>query len=159
LKTEQISNLEVKMYKTILVPLDGSKRAEAILPHVENLAICYQAKIVFLQVVEPPPPLIDGGNPVPDLIVHQKHLKTAEAYLAARQGEFREKGIEAKILVTPGAIVAEIIDTAEREGADLIAMASHGRTGLARVFYGSVAAGVLHRVDRPLLLVRSEGNE
>jgi nucleotide-binding universal stress UspA family protein len=58
----------------------------------------------------------------------------------------------------PGAIVAEIIDAAEREGADLIAMASHGRTGLARVFYGSVAAGVLHRVDRPLLLVRSEGD-
>jgi len=47
----------------------------------------------------------------------------------------------------------------EREGADLIAMASHGRTGLARVFYGSVAAGILHKVDRPLLLIRSEGEE
>jgi nucleotide-binding universal stress UspA family protein len=149
---------EVKMYKTILVPLDGSKRAEAILPHVENLATCYQAKVIFLQVAERPP-IIDGGNPVPDLIEYKQHLRAAETYLAARQGEFREKGIETKILVVPGATVAEIIAAAEREGADLIAMASHGRTGLARVFYGSVAAGVLHRVDRPLLLVRSERDE
>ena len=147
------------MYKTILVPLDGSKRAEAILPHVENLAICYQAKVIFLQVVEPLPLLIEGGNPVPDLIEHKQHLQAVESYLAARQGEFREKGIETKTLVVPGAIVVEIIDAAEREDADLIAMASHGRTGLARVFYGSVAAGVLHRVDRPLLLVRSEGDQ
>ena len=43
--------------------------------------------------------------------------------------------------------------------ADLIAMASHGRTGMSQVFYGSVAAGVLHRVDRPLLLVRARGAE
>jgi nucleotide-binding universal stress UspA family protein len=55
--------------------------------------------------------------------------------------------------------VEAIIDAAEREGADLIALASHGRTGLANVFYGSVAAGVLHRIDRPLLLVRSRGND
>ena len=48
-----------------------------------------------------------------------------------------------------GPVVQEIITCAEQKAADLIAMASHGRTGLARVFYGSVAAGILHRVDRP----------
>jgi len=51
--------------------------------------------------------------------------------------------------------VAGIMDAAQAEGADLIALSSHGRTGLPEVFYGSVAAGVLHRADRPLLLVRS----
>lgn len=51
-----------------------------------------------------------------------------------------------------------ILDTADREGADLIAFASHGRIGLSRVFYGSVAAGALHRADRPLLLIRSQGH-
>ena len=147
------------MYRIILVPLDGSKRAEAILPHIENLAQCYQAKVIFLQVVEPPPPLIDWVNPIPDIQEYEQWMKTAETYLAARQTEFREKGIEAKTHVAHGPIVEEIINTAAREGADLIAMASHGRTGLAGVFYGSVAAGVLHRVDRPLLLVRSEGDE
>ena len=48
------------------------------------------------------------------------------------------------------------VDAAERERVDLIAMASHGRTGLSRAVYGSVAAGVLHQVDRPMLLVRAE---
>jgi nucleotide-binding universal stress UspA family protein len=76
-------------------------------------------------------------------------------YLAGWQGEFREKGIEARRMVERGPVVETIINVAKREGADLIAMASHGRTGLERVFYGSVAVGVLHHVDRPLLLVRS----
>jgi nucleotide-binding universal stress UspA family protein len=58
-------------------------------------------------------------------------------------------------MVVRGPVVETIINVAEREGADLTAMASHGRTGLERVFYGSVAVGVLHHVDRPLLLVRS----
>jgi nucleotide-binding universal stress UspA family protein len=147
------------MYSTILVPLDGSKRAEAILPHVENMALCYSSKVILLQVIEPLPLLIDGVNPIPDMVDHEHHLKAAQAYLAARQGEFKEKGIGVKTVITQGPIVSEIINVAAAEGAELIAMASHGRTGLARVFYGSVAAGVLHRVDRPLLLIRAEGDE
>ena len=54
-----------------------------------------------------------------------------------------------------GLAVEQIVEIADREGSDLIATASHGRTGLSRVFYGSVAAGVLHRIDRPLLILRS----
>ena len=49
-----------------------------------------------------------------------------------------------------------ILDIAVEEEVDLLAMASHGRSGLSRVFYGSVSAGVLQRIDRPLLLVRSQ---
>ena len=150
------------MYNTILVPLDGSKRAEAILPHVENLAQCYGAKVIFLQVVQPSQLVVVGPGmvyPSLDQAEFELELKEAQAYLAARQGEFREKGIEARTQVAHGPIVEEIINAADRENVDLIAMASHGRTGLARVFYGSVAAGLLHRVDRPLLLIRSQGNE
>jgi nucleotide-binding universal stress UspA family protein len=51
--------------------------------------------------------------------------------------------------------VKAIIDAAERENAKLVAMASHGHGGFLRTFYGSVAAGVLQRIDRPLLLIRS----
>ncbi|MCB0075487.1 MAG: universal stress protein, partial [Caldilineaceae bacterium] len=61
-----------------------------------------------------------------------------------------------KKVVEQGPIVRTILDVAERENADLIAMASHGRSGLARVFYGSVAAGVLQSADRPLLIVRAQ---
>jgi nucleotide-binding universal stress UspA family protein len=85
----------------------------------------------------------------------QQATQEAEDYLTALRGEFREKGIEAQAVIVHGPVVEAIITTAEREGADLIAMASHGRSGLGSVFYGSVAAGVLHRVDRPLLIVRS----
>jgi len=56
-------------------------------------------------------------------------------------------------------VVEGIINMAAREGVDLIALASHGRSGLSRVFYGSVAAGLLHRVDRPLLIIRSRNSE
>ena len=86
----------------------------------------------------------------------EERIEEVESYLAALQGEFREKGIKGRTSVGEGPIVEAIISVAEREGADLIALASHGRTGLSQVFYGSVAAGVLHRVDRPLLLVRSQ---
>jgi nucleotide-binding universal stress UspA family protein len=145
------------VYNSILVPLDGSKRAEAILPHVENLAQRYNAKVTFLQVVEPAPVVV--GPEAAYTVLHQHELaertSQAESYLAARQGEFREKGIEAWTRVVYGPVVEAIIDAAEAEDADLIAIASHGRSGLSRVFYGSVAAGVLHRVDRPLLLIRS----
>ena len=89
----------------------------------------------------------------------ERRTKQAESYLAALQGEYREKGIEVRMRVVHGSAVEAIINAAEREDADLIALASHGRSGLSQVFYGSVAAGVLHRVDRPLLLIRSRGGE
>jgi nucleotide-binding universal stress UspA family protein len=148
------------MYNTILVPLDGSKRAESILHHVEKLALRYHARLIFLQVVEPPPLIV---GPEGDITLHQQELdrwaKQAEAYLANLKGEFQEKGIEIHTYVAHGPVVEEIINTAEREGADLIAIASHGRSGLSRVFYGSVAAGVLQRIDRPLLLIRARGDK
>jgi nucleotide-binding universal stress UspA family protein len=145
------------MYKTILVPLDGSKRAEAILPHVEQLAPRFGARVVLVRVIEPIPYVMGPeGTPI---VLHEQELKQrrsdAEAYLAARQGAFQEKGIEAEWSTLQGPVVGAIIEAAESEGADLIAMASHGRSGLSQCFYGSVAAGVLHRVDRPLLVVRS----
>jgi nucleotide-binding universal stress UspA family protein len=149
------------MYNTILVPLDGSKRAEMILRHVEELAQRYNAKVIFLQVLEPPPPIV--GPEGARMALYQQEIdrraEQAESYLASLQGKFREKGIEARTRVVHGPIVEAIIDAAQSESADLIAMASHGRSGLAQVFYGSVAAGVLQRVDRPLLLIRSRGDE
>ena len=149
---------EGSIYKTILVPLDGSKRAEAILSHVEELAQRYRAKVILLQVVDPVPSVMVRETTCTELYqqVLERRAKQVESYLAAIQGEFREKGIEAQVCVRYAPVVGAIIETAQREDADLIAMASHGRSGLSQVFYGSVAAGVLHRVDRPLLLVRSQ---
>lgn len=149
------------MYNTILVPLDGSKRAEEILPYVEKLALGFESKVIFLQVVDTRFTYISQYSYYTDVELEKQEIKflisEAQTYLGELKSKFREKGIQANFLVLEGSIVRTIIQVAEREGVDLIAMASHGRTGLARVFYGSVAAGVLHQVDRPLLIIRSEG--
>jgi len=149
------------MYKTILVPLDGSKRAEAILPHVKNLSLCFNSKVIFFIVAEPS--LMLEYDEVIDMARylekcdHQR--KETEVYLASLQEEFRVKGINVQTRIGHGLVVKAIIDAAERENADLVAMASHGRTGLSRTFYGSVAAGVLQRIDRPLLIIRSRPDD
>jgi nucleotide-binding universal stress UspA family protein len=148
------------MYSCIPVPLDGSKKAEAILRHVEELAMRDSATVVLLQVVEPGPYWFGYREAyyVP-LEESERRTTQAESYLAALQGILSEKGIKTRMHVLYGPAVEGIIHAAKREGADLIAMASHGRIGLSRLSHGSVAAGVLRRVDRPLLLVRSENEQ
>ena len=148
------------MYHKILVPLDGSKRAETILPHVEELARRYKAKVIFLQVVEYKVVSTSEGAYIN--LTDQEFdevKKQAETHLAGIQGVFREIKIESQSHVIYGSAVEGIINIAALEDVDLIALASHGRGGLARVFYGSVAAGLLHRVDRPLLIIRSRKAE
>ena len=145
------------MYKRILVPLDGSTRAEQILKHIEGLALANRSLVILLQVVQPEI-ISDGYKSV--MIqqteeLNQLRQQEARGYLAQIAAELRNKGINTQTVVETGAVVASILRVAQKENAGLIAMASHGRTGLARVFYGSVAAGVLQMVDRPLLLVRS----
>ena len=149
------------MYKKILVPLDGSKRAEAILRHVEEMALRYEAWVILLQVEEEIFKLgyteyVDVSNYEQQRLEQRKRTET---YLAGVQGELREKGIDVKKLIVSGPVVPAILEAAAREDVDLIAMASHGRGGLARAFYGSVAVGVLHRVDRPLLIIRAGEDE
>jgi len=149
------------MYRTIIVPLDGSKRAEAILSHVEQLAYRYNAKVIFLQVIQPFGTFPGAGTVSDDLYLkaYKQQELEAENYLAGWEGKFREKSIKAVKCIAHGPVVVTIIKVAERESADLIAIASHGRTGLSRVFYGSIAAGLLHSIDRPLLLIRSRKDE
>lgn len=145
------------MYTKILVPLDGSSRAEAILPYVEELAHCHHSEIVFMSVIDPAGTLagIEGLEMGINQTMIQDQTDEARYYLAGKEGEFREKHIKSRSVVRYGAVVSTIICTAEEEKVDLIAIASHGRSGLARFFYGSVAAGILQQVDSPLLLIRA----
>lgn len=143
------------VYHRILVPLDGSARAEAILPHVESLAQHFRAEVLFLLVVEPSTPWTVPQGTRLDINAVNQAAEAAESYLAGLQGRFNERGVVAKRLVEYGPVVEIVQAVAERESVDLVAMASHGRSGLRQVFYGSVAAGVLQRIDRPLLLIRS----
>lgn len=145
------------MYQTILVPLDGSSRAEVIISHVEGLAQRFKARVIFVHVLEPSGVTMGPHGSVPEIDLELVKARSAEMdrYLSGWHGEFREKGIKSSKRLVYGSVVEKIIEVAEQEQVDLIAMASHGRSGLQRVFYGSVAAGLLQMVDRPLLLVRS----
>jgi nucleotide-binding universal stress UspA family protein len=148
------------MYKKILVPLDGSKRAESILPHVEGLARCLDAEVILLRVFKTDYGQVDSYGHDPEFYdaIRAGCKDEIQAYLTKVQEERMGKGLQVRVLAEEGAVIDTILNIAEREGVDLIAMSSHGRTGLPRVFYGSVAAGILHRVDRPLLLVRAENH-
>jgi len=118
--------------------------------------------VIFLHVVELPLVYtrIQGDSLVNiEELTIEALTKKAESNLAGLVGEFREKNIKSKAVVKEGSIAHMIMEIADRENIDLIAMASHGRSGLSRVYYGSVAASLLHLVDRPLLLVRAEGEE
>jgi nucleotide-binding universal stress UspA family protein len=147
--------MEVFMYQTILVPLDGSTRAESILPHVENMALQSKSKVVFLQVWT----LHEAINQVDStddyILDYNQKKEVISKYLAGIQEGFQKKGIESVCFVEMGDAVEAIISVAQRENADLIAIASHGRSGISRVFYGSVAAGIMQKIDRPMLVIRT----
>lgn len=143
------------MYTKILVPLDGSKLAETALAHAESLANRYNATLILLSVIDPP---IPTGRETSTMELYQRQVDTlkhdTELYLKGLQGEFIEKKIKAKFIVKSGPVVENIINTAENQSVDLVLIASHGRTGLMRVFFGSVAAGVLNRIEQPLMVIR-----
>jgi nucleotide-binding universal stress UspA family protein len=142
------------MYKTILVPLDGSKCAESILPHVEAMAKGLEAELVLMTAVEHAPPSVTRSSAQLEKEYVEKEQSESKAYLDQQKKKLEAKGVTARVTVLHGRAVSAIIEAAQHIDADLIAMGSHGRSGLTRAFYGSVASGVLNRVDRPLLLVR-----
>ena len=152
------------MYKKILVPLDGSHRAEAILPHAQQISAQFNSELVFVQVLE----LSHMVNlsktdektyqALPHLSEQEMRDRVIEAqrYLSDMVKMAAESGIVSRFRIAYGPIASSIINIAVEEEVDLIAMASHGCGGLQGIYYGSVAAGVLQRVDRPLLIVRSQ---
>ena len=143
------------MYQKILVPLDGSKLAECALPHAESLARSYKSTLVLLSVIRPA--AILGRSPA-DMELFQKSMDTrreeVQNYLNTLVDELAKKNIEAEIHIGIEPVVHEIVETADKQNVDLVVIASHGRSGLERVFFGSVASGVLNRIEKPLMVIR-----
>ena len=144
------------MYKKILVPLDGSKLAEAALPHAESLAARYGAELLLLSVVTTPAIDTGRGREGPKLFQAEidTRVQEAEDYLKQLRGSLRARNIAAKTAVKFEPVVRSIAETAAEAAVDLVVIASHGRSGLGRFFFGSVAAGLLNRIEQPLMVIR-----
>lgn len=140
-------------FHRIIVPLDGSSLAERILTHIVPLAKLEGKEITLVHVLAP----LDGWGEKGDaraLPWWNKKIAGARAYLSRRADEARLQGVAAKIEVLTGDKVAEAItDYARREGADLIAIATHGRGGVARVVRGSVADELVKSAQCSLLVL------
>lgn len=148
------------MYKKILVPLDGSDLAESALAHVRPLAKCMGSEVVLLRVVSVPvgaymmvtePRLIEEAT--------QGVEDEASDYLKGVAATLRADGIKVSLQVGTGVIGDTIQDYAISLHADLIAMSTHGRGGLARLVIGSVADQLIRHSKVPILLVRPTMNK
>jgi nucleotide-binding universal stress UspA family protein len=137
--------------ETVLVPLDGSKLAEAAIGVAERVG----AELVLLSVLAPvnPAHLVRADDSAPYRTLQTRNAK-AQQYLEAVRMRLRRRGSRARILVRSGDPAREIPACADAERVQLIAMSTHGRSGLRRTLFGSVAEAVLRRASVPVLLVR-----
>ncbi|HWN01699.1 MAG TPA: universal stress protein [Candidatus Dormibacteraeota bacterium] len=143
------------MYKRAMVPLDGSSVAEAIIPFILDIAGPLDMEVVLLRVVEPIAPMVIEGSRHVEVEDIEARRTDAEEYLAPVAVELRNKGVRVESRVRRGNTTEEIVAAARETGADLIAMSTHGRGGLGRLMFGSVAQAVLGHVDMPVLLMRA----
>lgn len=146
-------------YRKILVPLDGSNLSTEALPHARALATVTGAALILFQVVPDPSSrgeVLDQSRN----IIHSEDRERAFIDQAARwlQGvaeALQLHHLDAEAVVQVGAPALQIVDYAREQHIDLIIMSTHGRSGLARWVYGSVADKVLQSAPCPVLLVRS----
>ncbi len=143
------------MYTHVLCPLDGSELAEKALPHAVAQARAFGARLTLLRVVEVPvlPVTPDVVTVEIDLLPHLR--EDAQKYIDEQVAVWREQLAEVRGEVVEGRAAEAIADFAVDRGVDLIVMATHGRSGLSRLAFGSVADRVLRLAHCPVLLVRA----
>jgi nucleotide-binding universal stress UspA family protein len=141
-------------HKRVLVALDGSPSAEAVLRFLLEIAGPLDMTVVLLRVLEPVPPRVIEASRhvvVDDL---EGRRRDADEYLAPIAASLRAKGVDVSSQVRRGQPADEILAAAREGQADMIAMATHGRTGLGRLLFGSVAESVLRQSPVPVFMIR-----
>lgn len=172
-------------YKKVVVPLDGSKLAEIVIPHVEEIAAgCHISEVELVTVTESLRVYAPQSEPVEEYPQRYslsdqltgriyradsgtllkvpldvgKMAKSGKDYLLRVAKRLEAKGLNPRINVLVGNVAEEIVHFAEEENADLIIMASHGRSGISHWAIGSVAEKVFRATDIPLLLVKPKSS-
>lgn len=143
------------MYKRALVPLDGSAVAETIIPLILEIAGPLDMEVILLRVIQPTPPVVIEGTRHVEVEDVEARRTDAEEYLAPIAAELRDKAVRVESRVRRGVPAEEIVTAAREARADLIAMSTHGRGGLGRLVFGSVAQAVLRHADIPVFLMRA----
>jgi nucleotide-binding universal stress UspA family protein len=143
----------------LLLPLDGSKQSELAVPHVEELAAQLKAEVVLLHVVAPtyfaysiPGETIEMPFTAEDM---ERFRAKSEHYLESVAEALRKRGIATSTEVAIGTAADEIIRLSDEMPVDLVVMSTHGRSGISRWAFGSVADKVIHAANAPVLLISS----
>lgn len=149
------------MYQHVIVPLDGSELAECVLPHAEAIAGgSSNTRVTFIRVV--PPLHLYGGvessfSPEERQRLEADSMDVARDYLDRLVKQLTEAGITAQSEVLYGDVIDKLTDYANKNEADLIIIATHGRSGVSRWVWGSVADRILRSSCIPVLMVRAPG--
>ena len=145
------------MFEKILVTLDGSPVAEKALEPALTLAQAFESEVVLLRVVMVEEVAVAAGMGVAYFDLHEaleKHAREeAEAYLKGVEAHWRNTGARVRSEVVAGAPAEKIVETAKHLGVGMIVMSTHGRAGLSRLIYGSVAEAVLRAAVAPVTLI------
>ena len=141
--------IPMEKFERILVPLDGSECAENILPKVEKLATDLKASIALLRVAYAS--TFPGVDPTEAEVTV---VREAEDYLRKVEERLKAKGFRVDSHVRYGDEAEEIMDHAGQKDIDMIAMSTHGRSGVKRFLLGSVAEKILRHSPKPIFLVR-----
>ena len=142
------------MYQSILVPLDGSKLAEAILPEVEELAAILNAQLHLVMVSRVN--VLPGLDPT-DAQVRVIHR--AQEYLEKLEEQLSVRNIDIEPHAPYGDPAEKILEVCRRHDIDLIAMSTHGRSGIGRWLLGSIADKVVRHSEKPVLLLRARNTD
>ncbi|MGD9100842.1 MAG: universal stress protein [Anaerolineae bacterium] len=153
---ERIASPALLACRRILAPLDGSTMAEQVLPPLTLVAQAFDAEVILFQVSRVQVSELLAGDwylPIRDAL--ETARQEAQAYLDRVADGLRAQGVKAGTAMRVGQVADSIIDYARINRVDLIAMCTHGRTGLARWALGSVADRVLRASHVPIFLVRA----
>jgi nucleotide-binding universal stress UspA family protein len=148
-------------YRKIVVPIDGSGWSERAIPHAVDIARNNGSEIILLHVFRPPASEYTDQLALAGQDVQLDRMRSEiKNYLMGLRGQLRNQHVECRVQFIEGVGAASLIcDYVNEEGVDLVVMTSHGRTGLSRFIFGSIAEKVLQGVNVPVLIIRPGKDE